>query len=124
MGPVDVHFERLKSRWPDASLRSSAGGGHIVTVPNFQLPQGWNKSSTAVHFWAQQGYPFAKLDCFWADADLRLASGNPPQNSGQNGPPELTGLLWFSWHTDHWNAARDDFLTWLASIRDRLNRSV
>jgi hypothetical protein len=75
-----------------------------------------------VHFLAQPGYPFAKLDCFWTDGDLRLSSGNPPQNTGRSGPAELQQLLWFSWHTDHWNASRDDFLSWLASIRDRFAR--
>jgi len=34
----------------------------------------------------------------------------------------LGHLLWFSWHTQQWNANRDDMLSWLASIRERLSR--
>ena len=124
MGPIDVQLQRLQARHPQATASASAGGGMVISVPDVELPAGWNKPSTGVHFWAQQGYPYAKLDCFWTDTDLLLASGNPPQNTGRTGPPELAGLLWFSWHTDHWNPGRDDFLTWMASVRDRLNRAV
>ncbi len=98
----------------------------MVSLPSLHLPQGWNKTKTAIHFFAPQGYPFAKPDCFWADEDLRLTGGSIPQNANCGTP--MAGLgkaaLWFSWHTDHWNASRDDLLTWVASIKDRLSRVV
>jgi hypothetical protein len=34
------------------------------------------------------------------------------------------GALWFSWHAQHWNASRDDLLTWVASIADRFSKVV
>lgn len=122
MGPVDVHVERLKSRHPDAVLRDMPGVGMLISIPNLPLPQGWTKPSTSVHFLAPQGYPYAKPDCFWTDADLRLVGGGVPQNTGSNAAANLGHLLWFSWHTDHWNAGRDDLLSWLASIKERLSR--
>lgn len=125
IGPLEVHLQRLRARYAGASMQDLQGGGSVITVPNISLPQGWCKPITAVHFWAQAGYPYSRLDCFWADPDLRLASGGMPQASGfGNGPPMLNGNVWFSWHTDHWNAGRDDFNTWMASIRERLNRGV
>jgi hypothetical protein len=125
MGPLEVHLLRLRARHPDAEIQEVPGSGSVVSVPNIALPPGWSKSSTTVHFWAQPGYPYARLDCFWVDLDLRLASGAMPHASGfGNGPALLNGKVWFSWHTEHWNPGRDDFNTWMASIRERLNKAV
>lgn len=124
MGPIDIHVLRLMARCPEALVREIDGAGTMVTLPSILLPEGWSKQATAVHFLAPQGYPFAKPDCFWADEDLRLRTGELPQNANFSTP--MVGLskqaLWFSWHTDHWNASRDDLLTWIASIKDRLSR--
>jgi hypothetical protein len=126
MGPLDLHVQRLLTRVPQATARNVGEHGTLISIPAVALAAGWNKPITEVHFFAPQGYPFAKPDCFWADADLRLASGALPQNANQANPmPGLAkAALWFSWHTDSWNASRDDLLTWFASIRDRLARVV
>jgi hypothetical protein len=112
------------ARCPEAQLLTVNGSGNLITVPTLALPPGWNKGTTSVHFLAPNGYPFSKPDCFWADSDLRLASGALPQSTNLSTPvPGLgTQALWFSWHTDNWNASRDDLLTWIASIKDRLSR--
>lgn len=124
MGPVDDQLQRLKERYPDASWHEAPGVGHIIVLPRFDLPPGWNKQTCQVCFIAPQGYPYAKPDCFWTDQDLRLASNaGMPQNTGNNPvPPELGAMLWFSWHTEQWSAGRDDLLSWVASIRVRLSR--
>lgn len=126
MGPVDIHIQRLKSRRPSALVKEVEGSAILITVPEVELPLGWNKKSTAIHFFAPHGYPYAKPDCFWADEDLRLASGAIPQNTSTTNPMPGLGkpTIWFSWHTEQWNASRDDLMTWLASINDRLNRIV
>lgn len=126
LGPVDIHIQRLKVRYPDAQVSEVQNLGTMVSIPSLALPVGWNKQSTAVHFFGPTGYPFAKPDCFWADEDLRLASGAVPQNASCTNPMPGLGkqAIWFSWHTDHWNANRDDFLTWVASIKDRLSKTV
>lgn len=126
MGPLQIHVQRLIERWKDAVVSDVAGNGTIVTLPALALPQGWNKSSTSIRFLAPNGYPFAKPDCFWADEDLRLATGAMPQNANCSTPVPGSGAsaLWFSWHTDHWNPGRDDLLTWVASIKERLSKVV
>ena len=126
MGPFEIHFARLLQRWPGARVQPVENVGTLVSLAGMPLPQGWNKQTTDIHFFAPTGYPYAKPDCFWADEDLRLATGALPQNANNGNP--MTGLgknaLWFSWHTEHWNASRDDLLTWVASIKDRLSRLV
>lgn len=126
MGPMQIHIQRLLARCQDVVIREVEGSGTMVTLPSLALPDGWNKASTAVHFFAPVGYPFAKPDCFWADEDLRLATGAVPQNANCGNPMPGLGkaALWFSWHTDHWNAGRDDLLTWIASIKSRLSKVV
>lgn len=71
-------------------------------------------------------YPFAQPDCFWADEDLRLSSGGVPQNANLANPIPYLGqpMLWFSWHLQSWNAARDDLMTWLTVVRQRLAQPV
>lgn len=126
MGPLEIHVQRLVDRFPDALVRDVPNAGTMVTLPTVAVPGGWNKQSTAIHFIAPVGYPFAKPDCFWADEDLRLASGALPQNANCENPMPGLGkrALWFSWHMEQWNASRDSLLTWLASVNERLARAV
>lgn len=127
MGPIDMHLDRLRQREPEMLVRPLPDGSRLVSIPQVALPAGWNKPHTSVHLLAPQGYPFAQPDCFWADADLRLSSGAVPQNSGLGTPiPHLRGelALWFSWHLQAWNAARDDLVTWLSVVRQRLAQPV
>jgi hypothetical protein len=127
MGPIEMHLDRLRQREPQMLVRPLPDGSRLVSIPQVALPPGWNKSHTSVHLLAPQGYPFAQPDCFWADPDLRLSSGAVPQNSGLTTPiPHLPGdlALWFSWHLQTWNAARDDLVTWLSVIRQRLAQPV
>lgn len=126
MGALELHLQRLVERVPAASSTPLAGVGTLITVPALALPAGWNKAVSAIYFVAPNGYPYAKLDCFWADHDLRLASGQIPKAANLTTPiPVLNQpALWFSWHTDHWNAARDDLASWVASIRERLAKAA
>lgn len=121
-GPVNVQLEQLRQRFSEADVRPGASDTMLVTVPNVRLPEGWSKPSTTVHFVIPSGYPYAHLDCFWADADLKLANGAVPQNTGQvplPGVPEL--LLWFSWHlTTPWDPNRDTLTTWMNVILNRM----
>lgn len=126
MGPLDIHLQRLVGRLAGVTYKDVPGTGVLVTVPSVTLPSGWNKPSTAVHFIAPQGYPFARPDCFWADEDLRLSNGAIPQASNCSNPmPGLGhGGLWFSWHLQQWNANRDDLMSWFAAIKDRFAKAV
>lgn len=75
--PLELEFEALQRRFPEAILRSE-GGVIIVSAPGVGLPEGWNKATTTVHFVVPPGYPFANPDCFNIDDDVRLSSGVLP----------------------------------------------
>lgn len=93
-------------------------GSVVVHVPGVSLPAGWSKDATHVRWLVSPGYPAAMPDCFFADADLRIAGGSMPANSGLQ---ELNGttLLWFSWHLQSWRPGRDDLLCYLRFIERR-----
>ena len=118
-------FDDVKVRFPSATRELLPSGAALITLPDFQLPEGWNKRSVTVRFLEPNGYPFACPDCFWADNDLRLTSDTVPQNTAVNPIPEttITGLLWFSWHVSHsWSPNRDRLLTWVSCISDRFRK--
>ena len=120
MDTFNNHLNALKAKFPDANLERRPDGSAVIRIPNFPLPPGWSKTSTMVLFVVLSAYPQAKPDGFWADADLRLASGVLPANSTPNNNyGGVEQLLWFSWHANSWNQNLDDFLTYAMVIRRR-----
>jgi hypothetical protein len=114
-------FEDLVRIYPDAEVTPVPGGLGLVSVPNIPLGNGWNQQMTTVHFLIPNGYPTARPDCFWADAELRTANGDMPANAAQNPIPGRAGPhVWFSWHLASWQPARDSLITYLRVIRERL----
>ena len=113
MGPLDKQMAILADRFAGAAHHSMPSGAGLVTVPGIRLPEGWSKQETAVHFVVPPGYPYATLDCFWADAQLRLANGALPASSGPQALPHLgTPALWFSWHLSAWRPSHDSLTTY------------
>lgn len=124
MTPIEEQFEKLKAEYPAATLTSLPDGSYTVTIPGIALPTGWNANQTTVRFVVPVGYPGSRPDCFWADAQLRLTSGAPPQNSGTNLLPQHNGpLLWFSWHVQKWSPNSDTLLTYTNVIRNRFEKA-
>jgi hypothetical protein len=123
MSLAQQQLVRVQKDFPGANGEQRPDGSYIVTVPNIGLPAGWNKDSVTVTFVAPVGYPSAKPDCFWTDADLRLANGTSPKNTGnQISPSGNEPKLWFSWHTTAWDPNRDNLLSYVRVILDRLDR--
>lgn len=122
MTPVQQQFEALRSRFPSAELLPAPNTVGVVVITDVRLPSGWSHPSTTVKFVVPAGYPLAALDCFWATAELRLASGALPQNAQVQVPPALPASgphLWFSWHVQTWNPGRDTLLTYFRVVQDR-----
>lgn len=122
LGPVDTQLAALRQAYAGASARQLPDGTIMITVPDVELPEGWNQPATAVRFLVPVGYPMARPDCFWTDAGLRLANGGIPQNA--SGPQQVPHVpepgFWFSWHLAAWNPATDSLLTYLRVIQNRL----
>lgn len=116
-----AEWSALCRRYPAATLLAQASPP-VIEVPGVMLGPGWCRAATRVWFVVPVGYPGAQPDCFWADADLRLATGGLPQNSGPQPIPGTTHQgLWFSWHLASWRPATDDVCTYLRFILRRLS---
>jgi hypothetical protein len=118
-------FERVRERFPTATLQELPSGAALLTVPEVALPAGWSVESTTARFIVPTGYPGPAPDCFWSDKQLTLPGGRTPQASQlSHAIPEanMSGH-WFSWHvTDaakNWNPNRDDLMTFLSIVFDR-----
>lgn len=125
MGILENQLRDLSDRYPALEATRLSSGAHLISVSGVPLPGGWSKTVTSVRFLVPPAYPFAALDCFWADDDLRLADGRVPQNAGAGNVPPETGTpgLWFSWHlVQPWNPNRDTLSSWMNTIYDRLRR--
>lgn len=126
MSIAEGQLQELRERYGSVDTRALPSGTILVTVDGVPLSTGWSKPRTSVRFLIPAAYPFAALDCFWADLDLRLAGGGIPQNSGvPNDIPEVGEQgLWFSWHlAQAWNPNRDTLSSWMNTINDRLRRA-
>jgi hypothetical protein len=102
--PVAAQLGAVQRRYPEARIEICADGQRVLVMPNVPICAGWNKAAVAMVFLVPAGYPQVKLDCFYVDADLRLANGELP---GQSSIQQVFGssYLWFSWHITEWNPA-------------------
>lgn len=122
---VDDHLKALGERHAGMESTPLASGTRLVVLPSVRLPEGWSKGTTAVRFLVPPSYPYAPPDCFWADADLKLADGRQPQNTGPGNPIPEVGFvgLWFSWHvTQSWVPNKGSLTSWATAIDDRFRR--
>ena len=118
-------FERIRERFPGATLDELPSGAALLTVPNVEIPRGWSAATTTIRFLVPPGYPGPAPDCFWSDTILSLAVGGMPQASQPAYAIPETGRSgqWFSWHvTDaakNWHPNRDELMTFLKIALDR-----
>jgi hypothetical protein len=110
----------------EAELKSLSNGGHLVTIRNVPIKNGWNRQMVDVLFMAPPGYPAAKPDCFWVTPTLRLGNGALPQSANDGtiipgDPVPGRPLTWFSWHLQTWDPSRDKLVTFYNAIMKRLN---
>lgn len=116
---VGVQTALAASQRPSLLVERLPDCAHVVSFESELVP-GWNKPVTQVRFVLPLPYPAAQPDCFYADIDLRLASGAMP---GSSGIQALNGvsLLWFSWHLTAWHPQRDNVLTYVRFVESRLH---
>jgi hypothetical protein len=121
---LEVQIAELMARYPGVEAARLASDTTLITVPTVRLPPGWTKERTSIRFLVPAAYPYAALDCFWADHDLRLAGDCIPANAAVNPIPEVGAQgLWFSWHlAQPWNPNRDSLSTWMNTVNERLRQ--
>ncbi|HMM95059.1 E2/UBC family protein [Phycicoccus sp.] len=115
-------MSELSATFPGAAMRPLPDGTHVVSV-SMTLAPGWSQDLAEVEFIVPVPYPTAQPDCFFANENLRLASGAVPSNSGQQ-LLEGKNRLWFSWHLQTpWLPARHTLVTYAHFIAERFRRA-
>jgi hypothetical protein len=126
MTPIEQQTQELRQLCPDVRVIPQPSGAHLIEVPKYRLPAGWNRKFVTIVFLAPPGYPAAQPDCFWVDPEvagpIRLANGATPQGTNDTNP--IPGLgprgTWFSWHLQTWDPNRDTLVRYFSVIKQRL----
>jgi hypothetical protein len=120
---VNAQIAELKAKYSQATVSEVGNGAHLVQIRDYDMPAGWDRQRATILFLMPAGYPAAQPDCFWIEpGPVRLQGGGTPQNS--NDTNEIPGVgqrgTWFSWHLQGWNPNADSLMTYLRTIRRRL----
>lgn len=118
---IDFELSGLRERHPEAYLEATDGTNRLLLVPGVPLPPGWGITLATVAVMIPGGYPQARLDCFYVEGDLRLASGAEPQSSGMQQVGNRS-MRWFSWHLGDWNPQEVDLDRYVRSCEGRLRQ--
>jgi len=116
---IEAELLGVRDRFPDAELVTAEDGSTRLELPVVALPAGWSQATTGVTILVPPGYPTTRPDCFFADATLRLASGQDPASSGIQ-PLGAAPRRWFSWHLESWNPLVDDLSKFVRLVERRL----
>jgi Prokaryotic E2 family E len=125
MTPIEQQMQELKTQYSGAFSQPLLTGGHLIEIPYYKMPPGWNVDSATILFLAPPGYPAAQPDCFWVEPKpVRLQNGATPQNTNDTnlipGVPTQRGT-WFSWHLQYWDPNRDSLMRFVNAIKQRLS---
>lgn len=121
---IEQQFLELKEKYSSAKITPAPSGSHLIEIPDFVLPPGWNRKTSTILFVAPPGYPAAQPDCFWLEpGGVRLANEETPHASNDSNPIPDFGQrgTWFSWHLQGWNPNQDSLLRYINVIIRRLD---
>lgn len=95
---------------------------HIV-FKDYKIPaQIWDQNKTDLLVITHPTYPNAKMDMFWVNPPISLKSDKTVQAADTT--EDKLGINWlrFSWHVQSWNPGKDNLITYLDVVNDRLRR--
>ena len=123
LDPAASQLVAVQSRYPAAAFYRLPDGTRVLVVPAVPVAPGYNLATVTLRIVVPVGFPQIRLDCFYTEAHLTLASGIQPQNSGV----QMLGgdqLRWFSWHPSAWDAERDDLDHFVRFCESRLRTVI
>jgi hypothetical protein len=123
---IEKELILLRKYFPNLEYRED---GHWFRVPNYALPEGWNRESTDVAFQLPQaGFPGVPPYGIYAPSGLTF-KGEKPENYTEPAPSQPPfGDNWgvFSWepHPGEWRATSDlqsgsNLLNWVMGFKER-----
>jgi hypothetical protein len=119
---VEQQLADLRSRYPAARLQAVPDGTRLLVVPGVSVASGWSIASATVLVLVPVGYPHVKLDCFYTEATLRLATGAEPASSTIQAVFDGS-YRWFSWHLSDWDPIRASLDQYIRFCESRLKEA-
>ncbi len=94
-------------------------GWIFLVAPSYPLGTHFNRDVADLLVKVPPMYPFAGLDMFWTEPDVRLTDGRLPANTSVEW---WLGREWlrFSWHPTAWRQGTDNLATYFGFINSRL----
>lgn len=120
------HLSLIQRRWPLVSVTPVGDGSHVVTVPEVQLVDGWNRDRLTITFIVPVGFPMAVPADFWTPPDLGYLSRDgrawlhPQWTQPAQLPFSGTPALYHYLRLRLWSPLNDTLLTFLNVCRQRL----
>jgi hypothetical protein len=96
----------------------------LVILKPYALPPGWNRATTPLMVMTDVSYPNSRMDMFWVEPGLALASGAIPKSGDAIEIYNNKSWQRFSWHTKTWTVGLDDLISYLQTIDLRLKELV
>ncbi len=143
---IEQQIQQLRGKWPQAQIEvSERYGWHLITIPNFKLPEGYNRTHCTLMFELPVGYPYAKPERFFTDKGIRFDpaikdrpvwrpdddgfapwhyhpyytnESNCPRAFGDKYPPG--SVMWWGWVPQAWDRRTCTILTYARVCQQRL----
>ena len=119
---LSKHIEYLRSQGYEIVVKESAQEIGIV-IKNYPLSTAiWSTDKADLLVITHPSYPNPKMDMFLVDPAITLKNGTVPKATSS---ATKFGKTWqqFSWHVNKWNPAKDNLVTYLDVVNDRLKRN-
>jgi len=118
--PLERDIATLEGQGVALRPHPQTDGWTFLVLAGWPLGPHFNRPSAELLLKIPPTYPFAGLDMFWTDPDVRLADGRMPANTSVE---QALGRSWlrFSWHPSTWRQGVDNLLTYLAFVDRRLH---
>lgn len=123
---IEKELELLRKYYPDLEYREN--GGRWVRIPNYELPEDWNRDTTEVAFEIKTGYPTSQPYGIYVPSGLQYRGKNPNNMNASPDPvPPFPGTWWrLSWQPapGEWTPTADlvtgsNLLNWVRGFRER-----
>lgn len=79
---MNKHLSSLHRKYPKAFLRPASDSRLLVTIPEFLLPDGYNKTTTTLRFFIDDSDSNQCPSDFYVDEDLLLQDGRHFSGTG------------------------------------------
>ena len=122
---IDKELALLRQHYPKLEYREDS---RWVRIPEYPLPEGWNRSTTDVAFQIPTGFPGSPPYGFQVPVGIQFKGEKPANYEESISTQAPFGGQWgqFSWSVDGWKATAEPdpirgytLLAWVRSFADR-----